>query len=636
MNINSSKYKKNIRWNAWRNLLSFAGGCMLSLSAKRRVTVVVVTAGIYIGAMACHKDTPKEEDEPADTVVTEVSCTDLPATDALGRKLPEHAEAGNLRSNKFVGVFYWTWHNSVGYNTPAFNISEIIAAHPEAIYDVTSPHWPLPVNSYYFWGEPLFGYYNNTDSWVLRRHAEMLADAGVDVIIFDCTNGSFTWRESYMALCKVFSQARQDGVKTPQIAFMLAFSPSDGSRQAMEEIYLDLYKPGIYKELFFLWKGKPLIMAYPDNVSEELRNYFTFRPGQPLYNQGPTRTDHWGWLEIYPQHGYIDVVSTAAKYEQATVGVAQNWSSANGLSPMNAPNVFSRSHTVNPNPATAAADAVNYGYNFQEQWDRALELNPQFIFITGWNEWVAARHTEWMGVHNAFPDQFNQEASRDIEPMKGGHGDNYYLQMASNIRRFKGMSQPVTPSKAKTIAIDGYFDDWEKVSPKYLAHKGSAMHRDSPGWKDRHYTNTTGRNDFVAAKVARDNEHIYFYVAAAQAITPSTDAAWMRLFIDTDRNRSTGWEGYDFVVNRQNPQAKAIVEKNLGGWDWQKVGEIDFRVTSTELELAIPRSLLGQENTPLDIEFKWNDNMQENGNIMDFYINGDTAPSGRFNYVFTE
>jgi hypothetical protein len=27
--------------------------------------------------------------------------------------------------------------------------------------------------------------------------------------------------------------------------------------------------------------------------------------------------------------------------------------------------------------------------------------------------------------------------------------------------------------------------------------------------------------------------------------------------------------------------------------------------------------------------------MQEIGNIMDFYVNGDTAPGGRFNYSYT-
>ena len=26
--------------------------------------------------------------------------------------------------------------------------------------------------------------------------------------------------------------------------------------------------------------------------------------------------------------------------------------------------------------------------------------------------------------------------------------------------------------------------------------------------------------------------------------------------------------------------------------------------------------------------------MQESGNIMDFYVNGDTAPGGRFNFVY--
>jgi hypothetical protein len=33
---------------------------------------------------------------------------------------------------------------------------------------------------------------------------------------------------------------------------------------------------------------------------------------------------------------------------------------------------------------------------------------------------------------------------------------------------------------------------------------------------------------------------------------------------------------------------------------------------------------------------KWNDNMQENGNIMDFHVNGDTASGGRFNFLYRE
>jgi hypothetical protein len=33
---------------------------------------------------------------------------------------------------------------------------------------------------------------------------------------------------------------------------------------------------------------------------------------------------------------------------------------------------------------------------------------------------------------------------------------------------------------------------------------------------------------------------------------------------------------------------------------------------------------------------KWADNLQHEGDVMDFYQSGDAAPSGRFNYVYRE
>ena len=50
--------------------------------------------------------------------------------------------------------------------------------------------------------------------------------------------------------------------------------------------------------------------------------------------------------------------------------------------------------------------------------------------------------------------------------------------------------------------------------------------------------------------------------------------------------------------------------------------------------IRIPRAVLGI-GEKVDFEFKWNDNMQKEGDIMDFYVSGDTAPGGRFNYVYT-
>ncbi len=71
--------------------------------------------------------------------------------------------------------------------------------------------------------------------------------------------------------------------------------------------------------------------------------------------------------------------------------------------------------------------AVNLGLNFDEQWKRVMEVNPKFVFVTGWNEWIAGRYTRWSKYTDAdcyfpgglFVDEYTQEYSRDCEPMRG-------------------------------------------------------------------------------------------------------------------------------------------------------------------------------------------------------------------------
>src|SRR5690606_15555839 len=138
---------------------------------------------------------------------------------------------------------------------------------------------------------------------------ELLADARIDAVFFDCTNGSITWDESTAALLNTWEQARRDGVRTPAIAFLLPFAPAPHSLASLRRLYRDLYRPGNFRDLWFRWNGKPLIMAYPDNLTDSdedraIAEFFTFRPGQPDYVNGPGRNDQWGWLENYPQHGY--------------------------------------------------------------------------------------------------------------------------------------------------------------------------------------------------------------------------------------------------------------------------------------------------------------------------------------------
>ena len=104
------------------------------------------------------------------------------AVDGLGRVLPTNEETGDIREDRFVGLFYWTWHAVIGSSNEANNNTEIMAEYPEAKNDVNHPVWGNIGQSNH-WDEPLYGYYTTVDKWVLRRHAELLADAGVDVII---------------------------------------------------------------------------------------------------------------------------------------------------------------------------------------------------------------------------------------------------------------------------------------------------------------------------------------------------------------------------------------------------------------------------------------------------------------------
>jgi hypothetical protein len=566
------------------------------------------------------------------------------ATDGLGRVLPGYKEAGPVREGKYVGIFFHTWHDW-NASRGTRNITEILKEHPDIVNDYNSLYWgDSPV---YHWNEPIYNYYKNTDRWVLRKQAELLAEAGVDVIIFDNTNGATTYLDVVEVLLEEFAKARQDGVKTPQISFLMNFFESSfgDTVKQLKELYNAIYRDGRYKDLWFYWKGKPLMMAYPDKLNEndplekEIKEFFTFRPGQPSYTMGQQFVGQWGWLSIYPQQVYYNEDGTP---EQITVGVAQNHSKKRGLTAFNGEGVFGRTWSGKLDDYDKRENAKLYGANFAEQFEYALEVDPEFIFITGWNEWVVSRYKEWGGVVNAFPDSFNDEYSRDIEPSRGDLKDHYYYQMVSYIRRFKGVKPPMETGDKKAIDIYSDEDQWADVLPEFKAYPGNTVHRDSSGYinnetrKTYRYSNTTGRNDIRIAKVARDDKFVYFMVECVEDITPPTDEKWMRLFLDINGKETANWETFNYVVNRVNPvNNKAVLEKSTGGYNWEKVGEVDFSLKGKRLQIKIPKSMLGIKGDKFTINFKWSDNMQVEGDIMDFYVNGDAAPVGRYKFQYT-
>jgi hypothetical protein len=430
---------------------------------------------------------------------------------------------------------------------------------------------------------------------------------------------------------------REAGVRTPAIAFI---APFGDPRPVTATLFRDLYQPLRWKDLWFQWEGKPLLLADRQFIrDEEMLRFFTFRRPMPDYWIGPSGPDQWSWLEVHPQHVFRNARGEA---EQMSVGVAQN----------------AIPHTPGPAPMSHKAgamgrswqagvrhdrpEAVNLGLNFDEQWRHALAVDPKFIFVTGWNEWVAGRYAEWSRYKESdcyypdglFVDEYTQEYSRDCEPMAGGHTDSYYYQLASWIRRFKGVRRPADPSPATPIVIDGTFSDWTAVWPEFRDTIGDTLHREHNGYGTLVYRNNSGRNDFVIAKAGYDGAKLFFYIQTHGPITDRNEPNWMLLLLDADQDGATGWLGYDFVVNLGLTGDRTTTVKAWRNQAWAAVGTASYALDGNAMELAIDRQLVGIANRPAVFDFHWADNVNILGNVSELGVNGDSAPNRRWNYRF--
>ena len=284
---------------------------------------------------------------------------------------------------------------------------------------------------------------------------------------------------------------------------------------------------------------------------------------------------------------------------------------------------------------------THYGAYFQESWDYALKGDPEFLYINDWNEWTAMKFelgpgSQWLGRINPFHfvDQYNMEFNRGIQPMKGGYTDNYYMQMAQNIRRYKG-SRPIPEHTGYTeCKIDGRFGDWKNNPIEYRDTQSDIFHRNAKGYGGLNYINTSGRNDITTAKAAVGKQAISFYVETSNNITPHTDKNWMLLLIDADNNSSTGWYGYDFIVNQnvKDNHTTTLKQYDNEKKEWNYVADIAMCYSDNRLELSISRQHLHIMGDKLTLDFKWADNPDELTDPISLCLNGDTAPNRRFNY----
>ncbi len=584
------------------------------------------------------------------------------ATDALGRQMPSQEAVGPVKDGRhFTGIFYITWHGAGNHNLPGpyTDVTRILQEDPSARLDARHPLWKY---GSYHWGEPEAGYFLSQDTWLMRRDLSMLQDAGIDVLILDVTNGVCYWDE-WELLFQTMETMRKEGNRTPQFTF---WSYNGNPVKVVTQLYERYYKTEKYKDLWFHWDGKPLLLYNADPSVDANGNYEAKQSDYPaeIFDFFTLRNMWWGYYAWGPEHEHdktryvgtednwsfglsmndervqkLPLEDLASKHQGqveecavtpaqhplgmagAPMGVGKSWTRATGEPPLNEYDL-------------PEGNLEGLGLYFQERWDEALAVDPPFIYLNDWNEWTAGKYnfgdTWFLGRENspfAFVDQYNAEFNRTIQPMKGGYTDNYYMQMAQNIRRYKGARPIPVNTGYRRIRIDGAFGDWDRVRVSYRDTRGDTAWRDADGYAGLHYTDTSGRNDIVEAKVAVDRKgNLNFCVTTAADITAPEGTDWMLLLVDADQDASTGWHGYDFVVNREPGKLMA-----RSGEEWVPVADIRYAVFGNRMELSVPAAALGMEAGD-GFDFKWADHC---GPLEDpMFLQGDAAPNRRFNYRF--
>lgn len=553
------------------------------------------------------------------------------ATDALGRVLPTSAEAGLPKEGKYVGLFYSLW--TVGSTCDVDN-SKVMA---------TNPYKPNFGGRWGFcwWTEPETGYHRADDVWQIRRDMYYFAMAGVDFLYFDMTNG-YLYEDAMTVFLDTCLQMRAEGQMTPYLVpwcFGTA-TPGHGDTGKFYEMFMTQEK---YKDLWFHWEGKPLALikclddgSFPILEDEYYKDKLTFRKSWVMpnakYSEG-----YWSDNNVVNfgyGYGYRDKASRK-NAECIGIGCAGFANFGQGRSGSLSAKQYLDSFLE--------TDTMGQGLVFEDAFEQVMKKNPEceVLLISRWNEWVAQNFTDPAdrGTDTGFVDQFNAEFSRDIEPMKGGYTDNYFYQMCSIIRRFKGVlpADGISGAHTMTETDPAVFENWETVSPVYTDFANDTTHRDHKDTTGRiHYVDTTGRNDIVESRITADGANLYLYARAAGELTSYKDKNWMLLFIDADADKTTGWEGYDYLVNYEVVSDTVTTLCAYKDGVWQEIGTVAYAVKGDRLTVTIPRSLLGLTDKTVKVNFHWMDNVTDIYDLESWFTTGDSAPERRNNYAYEQ
>lgn len=559
------------------------------------------------------------------------TAANLSAIDDLGRI----SAKGDVKNGNQVGIFYHLWHGVHESAGETLDLTKILKKNPDYL---KSEYLGVNSKKFHYWGEPLYGYYSSSDPWVLTRHIELMMLMDIDFLVYDYTNARCYDTQADLMFEILDSFAKQ-GFKVPRVTVYT----NTNSPACVTNVYNRYLAPDAPRSQYaYLWyspNGKPMIIGVKNQSSgnETLYTYlkeefFDFRESQ--WPDGKTTVSDketgFPWMSWeYPQENYNGYMSVSlAQHPGAAMSKGDMSNYGRGYD-------FNKSENVTGN--------VNLGTNYEQQWETVFKNNADkkkqkidTVMITGFNEWMAQKLDD--GNTAFFVDTFSEEYSRDVEMMKGGYADNYIVQTAINVRKFKYSAGKDYIRKNITMDIeDETFADWAKVFNKYKDPVGDAIERNfTDCFRTTAYTDNSNRNDISEVMVASDDKNLYIRVVTAEDITDynGSDKNWMNLFIRTDKAGNDTFGGFNFVVNRSPDGSVTSLERSLGGYNFEKVTDVRYKKIGNSVSFEIPLPALGITADGPSVWIKATDNVTNYSDIHDYYVSGDCAPLGRFAYAY--
>lgn len=586
----------------------------------------------------------------------------LMGTDSLGRKtMPVIG-----KEKKYVGIFYFVLLGQETHDT-IYDITKLLETYGSSttlpdgrknpIFDLDDKTIS-PYSRAHYWGEPLYGYYKSTDKWVIRRHLELFMNAGIDFLYLDYSNGH-VYPAAVDALIRVIKEMQDEGYKNvPTIAFLCPNAKDTdsaanqmGSVDVLDYLWRNYYSDSEYDSCWFRGDKSinryenPLVIGRFASATEKeippiVRDSLWLKELQWPMGMKDT-PDAFPWMEWNApgttQYNHSGIMN---------VSVAQHvnsWSSTSYLDSLTPGKKYSYRargwDPAEPDKYGADEEKVLAGSNFEWQWQNALAEKDDLymLTLTGWNEWVAPKVNYGTSYGGVFNDAFNCAFSRDAEMMKGGYGDNYYMQIARNVREFSGIREEGTDNVALfgQVKASGIADA-ASLPARFLDIGSDALARTDKAIDDKiDYSDTSNRNNILETRVGNDGENLYVAVKTKDDVKgpAAGDTNWMTLYLSVG---SGGWENYKFVINRTPELAAGTtsIEKFTGSkTSTISAGSAKIAVSGDTVFYTIPLSALGVSAGEV-VGIKATDNLQAFGDADDFYISGDCAPLGRLNYAY--